>query len=54
MQMFYDFIGRLLFPRQQDWAQRKNAKTLVFTIGFTLLLGVIMAKIFRILYNHQR
>ena len=52
--MFYDLIGRLLFPRSQDWEQRKNAKILVLTVAFTLALGVVVAKVIRIAYNHQR
>ncbi len=51
--MLYDLIGRLFFPRSQDWKQRKNAKILVLTIAFTLVLGLVMAKIFHIIYNHQ-
>lgn len=52
--MLYHWIGRLCYPRQQDWAQRKNAKILVFTVATTLTLGLVMAKIFQMIYNHQK
>ena len=52
--MFYQLIGRLVYPRQQNWAQRKNAKILVLTVAFTLMLGCVMAKLFHIIYNHQK
>ncbi len=54
MQNLYRLLGRCLFSRCQDWEQRKNAKTLVFTVAFTLMHGLIMAKIIHIIYNHQK
>jgi hypothetical protein len=54
MQLLYDLLGRVLFPRQQAWAQRRHAKTLVLTVAFTLGLGLILAKVLRMMYNHQR
>ena len=52
--MLYHLIGRLFYPRQQAWAQRKNAKILVLTITFTLALGLVMSELFHIIYNHQK
>jgi len=54
MQMLYDLLGRLLFPRRQSWEQRRNAKTLVLTLAFTLALGFVMAEMIRMIYNHQK
>jgi len=52
--MIYNLVGRLLFPRRQEWAQRKSAKTLVFTAAFSLALGVFLAEVIRMIYNHQK
>ena len=52
--MLYSLIGRLFYPRQQSWAQRKYAKILVLTVAFTLTLNFVMVKIFHIIYNHQK
>jgi len=30
--MFYEFIGRILFPRVQRWEQRRKVKLLTVTI----------------------
>ena len=54
MQNLYDFVGRWLFSRQQDWEQRKSAKTLVLTVAFTLVFGAFMAEAIRMMYNHQK
>ena len=54
MQKFYDQLGRRLFPRRQDWAQRQGARILVFTVGFSLILGLVMGEVIRIMYDHKR
>lgn len=54
MERFFFFLGRMLFPRQQDWQQTRSAKTLVFVVGFSLVLAYIVAKLIRVYYNHQR
>jgi hypothetical protein len=51
--IFY-FIGRMLFPKQQDWQQTRSAKTLVFVLTFSLVLAYAVAKVIRLYYNHQR
>jgi len=53
MQMIYSLIGRLLFPRQQDWERRKNAKTFVLTVAFTLCCCLILAEMMRLMYYHK-
>jgi hypothetical protein len=54
MHRFYDFLGRLLFPQQQDWRQRQHAKILVFTVTFALVLGFITAEMIRMMYDHKK
>jgi hypothetical protein len=54
MQMLYDLLGRLLFPRRQRWEQRKSAKAMMFTLAFSLTLGLVMAAVMRLMYNHGK
>jgi hypothetical protein len=54
MERFFFFLGRILFPRQQDWQQTRSAKTLVLVVGFSLVLAYAVAKLIRVYYNHQR
>jgi hypothetical protein len=39
----FDFIGKLVFPRQQEWARRRNAKimTAAVTVGLVLGAGLV-------------
>jgi hypothetical protein len=52
--MIYRLIGHLFYSRQQNWERRKNAKILLHTLAFTVMLGIIVAKIIRLIYNHQK
>jgi len=54
MPKLYDLLGRLLFPRRQSWEQRKNAKTILFTLAFALTLGLAVAELIRLMYNHEK
>jgi hypothetical protein len=54
MQMIYNLLGRLCFSRQQDWEQRRSAKTLVLTVAFALALGFAVAEVIRIMYYHKK
>lgn len=54
MQMIYNFVGWLLFRRQQAWEQRKNGKLLVLVAAFSLTMGLILAEALRMLYNHRK
>ncbi len=54
MQSLFDFLGRWLFPRQQEWEQRKRAKTLVLTLSFAFTLGLIIAEALRLMYDHKK
>jgi hypothetical protein len=54
MRRFYDFLGRLLFPRRQDWEQRRHARTFVFTVAFTLVFSLVMVEFIHLIYNHEK
>jgi surface polysaccharide O-acyltransferase-like enzyme len=54
LERFYFFLGRILFPRQQDWQQARSAKTLLFVIGFSIVLALVVVKFIKILYNHSK
>ena len=54
MQLIYDQLGRLLFRRRQRWQQRQHAKLLVHTVAFSLILGVIVAAVIYLMYNHRK
>jgi|GEM_PF-945482 len=53
MQLIYNWIGRLMFPRRQVWEQRQSAKTLMLTVAFALTLGLVLATVIRMMYNHR-
>jgi hypothetical protein len=53
LQLIYRLLGRRFFSGRQPWQQQRNAKIMLLTVGFALILGFAMSKIFRFLYNHQ-
>jgi hypothetical protein len=53
MQRIFAILGRLLFPRCQDWAQRRHAKTVVLTVVFALALGLAVAVVIRMMYYRK-
>jgi hypothetical protein len=38
----FDLIGRIFFPRQQDWARRRSAKVFTAAVVFGIFLGLIL------------
>lgn len=54
VEKFFFFVGRICFPKQPDWEQTRSAKTLLFVIGFSVVLALIVAKFIRVLYNQPR
>lgn len=36
------FIGKMLYPRQPRWEQRRNAKHLLFAVSFALVIVVLL------------
>ncbi len=54
MVKLFDWLGRRLYPRRQDWEQRKLAQIMMGTLAFTLTLGLVMAALMRMMYNHEK
>ena len=54
MDLFIDkcfaLVGRVIFPRRQQWEQRRGAKILFGVLAFSLLLGLIVAKLIKMIY----
>lgn len=40
IERLFDFIGKLFFPRQQDWERRRNAKIMTTAVTLGLILGL--------------
>jgi hypothetical protein len=53
MERLFYFLGRVLFPRQQDWQQTRSAKTLVFVLAFSVVMALTVATVIRLYYNHS-
>lgn len=49
--MFYEFIGRILFPRAQRWEQRRKVKLITATV---LVACTGAACIGLTIYKHNR
>jgi hypothetical protein len=46
----FALLGRILFPRRQEWEQRRNAKILSGVLAFSLVLGLVVAKLIKMIY----
>ena len=42
IEIMFDFIGKLFFPRQQDWERRRNAKIMTAAVTLGIVLGVLV------------
>ena len=42
IEMLFDLIGKLFFPRQQDWERRRSAKIMTAAVTAGLVLGMAM------------
>jgi uncharacterized membrane protein SirB2 len=51
MERVYVLLGKIFFPRQQEWKQSKNAKLVVYVLCFALVVGLVVMKLLRLLYN---
>ena len=40
LDLLFDLIGKLCFPRQQAWQQRRSAKIMFGTVAVGILLGI--------------
>ena len=45
----FDWIGKIAFPRQQDWERRRNAKIMTAAVVLGLGLGFVVVKLIRYL-----
>ncbi len=54
MELIYNLLGRMLFPRRQNWSQRRSAKIFVLTIAFSVTLGLVLAEVIRMIYVHRK
>jgi hypothetical protein len=54
MQAIYNLLGRLCFPRRQNWEQQRSAKIMLLTVAFALALGVTVAAVIRTMYYHKK
>lgn len=52
MLKFYQFIGKVFFPRAQTWEQVKNARTMTYVILFSMGLALIIAVVIEVANNH--
>ena len=54
MEKLFNLIGRWIFPHQQEWEQRRSARTLMLTLTFALTLGLVLAEMIRLMYDHKK
>jgi hypothetical protein len=53
LERLFHLVGRLCFPRQQDWQQTRSAKLLVGVLGFCLVIALMTAFAIRFMNNRQ-
>lgn len=46
-EILFGFLGKVFFPRQQDWAQRRNAKIMTAAVVAGLVLGLAVVWVIR-------
>jgi hypothetical protein len=51
MNRFFAIVGKLFFPRSQDWERQRNARVMVFVVAFSLAFALVIAKVFQMMYN---
>jgi len=49
IEKLFDFIGKVVFPRQQEWERRRNAKIMTAAVALGLGLGYMVVKLIRYL-----
>jgi hypothetical protein len=45
--MFFTFLGKKLFPHQQQWEQERNARIITTAVVFGLALGLFIVMLIR-------
>ena len=46
----FALLGRIFFPRRQGWEQRRNAKIMCGVIAFSIVLGLVVMKLIKMIY----
>ena len=49
MQWLFNLIGKIFFPRQQDWERSRNAKIMLSVVAVSLVFGVIIWKLMKLM-----
>ena len=47
IEKLFDFIGKVVFPRQQEWERRRNAKIMTAAVALGLGLGALLVWLIR-------
>lgn len=50
----FALLGRVIFPRRQEWEQRRNAKLLFGVLAFSILLGLVVMVLIKMIYNKTK
>ena len=50
----FGLIGKVFFPRQQDWEQRRNAKIMTGAVTVGLLLGMAVVWLIKHMYYTRK
>ncbi len=48
MGKFYQFIGSLLFRRQQEWQRQRNGRIMLWTVVVALTLGLAIGAVIKL------
>ena len=54
IEKLFDFIGKVVFPRQQEWERRRNAKIMTAAVTLGLGLGFVIVALIRYLNSIHR
>lgn len=54
MNHFYAIVGRMFFPRLQEWEQQRNARMMVFVVMFSLVFAFGIASIIWMMYYRHK
>ncbi len=50
LERFFALLGRVIFPRRQEWEQRRNAKLVCGVLTFSIILGLAVMKLIKMIY----
>ena len=52
IEKLFDFIGKVVFPRQQEWERRRNVQIMLSVVAVSLLMGIILWKMMKYMNKH--